>query len=180
MVREIVIWPDPILKERALPVQRVDDTIRRLHGSYRFLFLAEHYQWFDGRTGKASWYAKWKDFCDEHRVALALSGNNHIYERTHALAHDQVVPDGQGTIYMEVPSSDGERGVEAGRLTQNTEKLAYTYSSHVKSGNGEVRTIGCVLVKLSGDTLATKLVYLDEHQAVHVEDAHAGLALPAR
>jgi peptide deformylase len=30
MVREIVIWPDPILKEIAHPVDRVDDTIRRL------------------------------------------------------------------------------------------------------------------------------------------------------
>ena len=30
MVREIVIWPDPILKEVAKPVERVDDSIRRL------------------------------------------------------------------------------------------------------------------------------------------------------
>ena len=30
MVREIVIWPDPILKEVAKPVGRVDDSIRRL------------------------------------------------------------------------------------------------------------------------------------------------------
>jgi peptide deformylase len=30
MVREIVIWPDPILKETAKPVERVDDSIRRL------------------------------------------------------------------------------------------------------------------------------------------------------
>lgn len=30
MIREIVIWPDPILKEIAAPVDRVDDTIRRL------------------------------------------------------------------------------------------------------------------------------------------------------
>ncbi len=30
MVREIVIWPDPILKEIAKPVDRVDDSIRRL------------------------------------------------------------------------------------------------------------------------------------------------------
>jgi peptide deformylase len=30
MVREIVIWPDPVLKERALPVDRVDDDVRRL------------------------------------------------------------------------------------------------------------------------------------------------------
>ena len=94
--------------------------------------LCEHYQWFDGRAGKTSWYANWKDFCDEYGVALALSGNNHIYERSHPLYHDQVVADGKGTVYMEVPSSDGDRGVEAGTLTQNTEKLAYTYSSHTK------------------------------------------------
>lgn len=30
MVRDIVIWPDPILKQIARPVDRVDDTIRRL------------------------------------------------------------------------------------------------------------------------------------------------------
>jgi peptide deformylase len=30
MVREIVIWPDPILKEVAKPVDRVDDGLRRL------------------------------------------------------------------------------------------------------------------------------------------------------
>jgi peptide deformylase len=30
MVREILIWPDPILKQKALPVERVDDGIRRL------------------------------------------------------------------------------------------------------------------------------------------------------
>jgi len=30
MVREIVIWPDPVLKEIAKPVDRVDDSVRRL------------------------------------------------------------------------------------------------------------------------------------------------------
>jgi peptide deformylase len=30
MVREIVIWPDPVLKEVAKPVDAVDDSIRRL------------------------------------------------------------------------------------------------------------------------------------------------------
>jgi peptide deformylase len=30
MVREIVIWPDPILKQVAAPVERVDDPLRRL------------------------------------------------------------------------------------------------------------------------------------------------------
>ncbi len=30
MIREIVIWPDPVLKELARPVDRVDDSIRSL------------------------------------------------------------------------------------------------------------------------------------------------------
>ena len=30
MIREIIIWPDPVLKEIARPVERVDDDIRRL------------------------------------------------------------------------------------------------------------------------------------------------------
>ena len=30
MTREIVIWPDPVLKKAARPVDRVDDTVRRL------------------------------------------------------------------------------------------------------------------------------------------------------
>jgi len=30
MIREIVIWPDPILKKKAAPVDRVDDKVRRL------------------------------------------------------------------------------------------------------------------------------------------------------
>ena len=30
MVRDIVIWPDPVLKEIAKPVERVDDSVRRL------------------------------------------------------------------------------------------------------------------------------------------------------
>src|SRR5688500_10518523 len=30
MVREILIWPDPLLKKKASPVERVDDAIRTL------------------------------------------------------------------------------------------------------------------------------------------------------
>lgn len=151
--------------------------IQRHKGKYRQIFICEHYQWFDGRSGKTSWYAKWKGFCDEYGVALALSGNNHIYERTHPMYHDQVVESGKGTVYMEAPSSDGERGVRAGTITQNQEKLAYTYSSQVDSGNGEVKTIGCVLVRVSAGEISTKLVYLDEHGAVHVADEHSTRAL---
>ncbi len=153
--------------------------IRKLAERYDYIFLCEHYQWFNGRSGKTSWYANWKDFCDEYGVALALSGNNHIYERSHPLFHDEVVPDGKGTVYMEAPSSDGDRGVEAGTLKYNTEKLAYTYSSHTRSGNGEVKTIGCVLVKVTAKDITTRLVYLDENKVAQVADEHVAPALPA-
>ena len=148
------------------------NVIRQLKGKYRHIFICEHYQWFDGRSGKTSWYADWKDFCDEYDVAIALSGNNHIYKRTYPLRHDQVVKAGKGTIYMEVPSSDGDRGVKAGTLTQNKEKLAFTWSSQQASNDGQVKTIGCVLVKVKGNKISTKLVHIDEHSSVHVTDEH--------
>ncbi len=146
--------------------------IEKQKGRYGRIFIAEHYQWFDGRNGKANWYEHWKDFCDKYGVTLALSGNNHIYERTHPLRGDQVVSDARGTIYMEAPSSDGERGIEAGSLTLNADKLAFTYSSHDHSNPTEVKTIGCVLVHVSPQAITMKLVYLDEHRAVQVADEH--------
>jgi len=146
--------------------------IEKQKGKYKRIFIAEHYQWFDGRNGKANWYDHWKDFCDQYGVTLALSGNNHIYERTLPLRDGKVVKDGQGTIYMEAPSSDGERGVEAGTLTMNTDKLAFTYSSHVHSNESEVKTIGCVLVHVSPGAITTKLVYLDDNRVAQVADEH--------
>jgi hypothetical protein len=146
------------------------DVILKQKGKYKRIFLAEHYQWFDGRNGKSSWYDRWKDFCDEHRVTLALSGNNHVYARTHTLRDDQVVSAGLGTVYMQVPSSDGERGVEAGSLMMNAEKIASSYSSHVPSAGGQVKTIGCVLVDVSPDAIRTRLVYMDDQHQAQVTD----------
>ena len=152
--------------------------IQSQRGRYQYIFLAEHYQWFYGQDGRTSWYANWKEFCDQYGVDLALSGNNHIYVRTHPLYNDAVVPNGQGTVYMEAPSSDGERGVEAGTITYNTEKIAYTYSSHTPPGGGQVKTIGCVLVKVSAQGITTKLVYLDDNKVAHVADENTITAAP--
>ena len=152
--------------------------INHLKGKYEYVFLCEHYQWFDGRAGKTSWYANWKDFCDKNKVALALSGNNHVYQRSHSLYQDQVVADGKGTIYMAVPSSDGERGVKAGTLTENSEKLAYTYSSQ-SSVNGQVKTIGGVLVQVNGEGVITKLVY-SEDDKYHVADEYVARVIRAQ
>jgi hypothetical protein len=145
-----------------------EGVIQKQKGRFDYIFLCEHYQWFDGRAGKTSWYANWKDFCDKHNVALALAGNNHVYQRTHPLRHDKVVEDGQGTIYMVVPSSDGERGVRAGTVTNNVEKLAFTWSD--QSSTNVVRTVGGILVTVKPGILNTRLVHLGDDKTYHVSD----------
>jgi hypothetical protein len=102
-----------------------------------------------------------------------------VYERTHTLWDDQVVSDSLGTVYMEAPSSDGERGVEAGPLTMNADKLAFTYSSHVPSGGGQVKTIGCVLVDVGPSSIKTRLVYIDDNSQVQVADEHTVATIPS-
>lgn len=153
--------------------------IENQKGRYKRIFIAQHYQWFDGRNGRSSWYDRWKDFCDEHQVTLALSGNNHVYQRTHPLRNDQVVEPGLGTVYMVAPSSDGERGVKAGPLTANADKLAFTYSSQLHSSETSVRTIGCVLVDVGPDSITTRLVYLDDERQVQLADEHTLATLPS-
>lgn len=146
------------------------DVIENQKGRYKRIILTQHYQWFDGNNGKSSWYDHWKEFCDEHRVTMALSGNNHVYSRTHPLKGDQVVPNGQGTVYMVAPSSDGERGRMAGPLSHNAEKIAFTYASDEISAGSHVRTIGCILVDVTPNTIRTRLVYIDKHKQVHIAD----------
>jgi hypothetical protein len=153
--------------------------IEEQRGRYKRIFIAEHYQWFDGRNGRSNWYERWKEFCDEYNVTMALSGNNHVYQRTLPLRNDQVVEPGLGTVYMVAPSSDGERGVKAGELTQNTEKLAFTYSSQNHSSESSVRTIGCVLVDVRPDSITTRLVYIDDDKQVQVADETTVATLPS-
>lgn len=155
------------------------NVINEQKGNYSRIFIAMHYPWFDGRNGRTSWYARWKDFCDEHNVTLAMSGHNHVYQRTHPLRNDQVVADGQGTVYMVAPSTDGERGVKAGPLEMNADKLAFTYSSQVLTNKTEVRTIGCVLVDVTPDSIKTRLVYIDDKDQAHVADEHTIATQPS-
>jgi len=98
--------------------------------------------------------------------------------RSHPLRDDQVVAGGLGTVYMEAPSSDGERGRKAGPLEMNAEKMAFTYSSQLPSGETSVKTVGCVLVDVRPDSIRTRLVYLDDSRNVQVADDHAVATLP--
>lgn len=79
----------------------------------RYKVVCEHYQWFFGNDGRASQYKRWKDVFDRYGVDLALAGNNHIYVRTGALYQDMETDGSVGTVYLQTPSSDNERGQAA-------------------------------------------------------------------
>ncbi|RZJ15114.1 MAG: metallophosphoesterase family protein, partial [Acinetobacter sp.] len=76
----------------------------------KYVIVIEHYQWFMGNDGKSSQYNRWKALFDECGVDLAISGNNHIYVSTNALYADKETDGTKGTVYIQTPSSDNERG----------------------------------------------------------------------
>lgn len=45
---------------------------------------------------------------DRHRVGLVLNGHNHMYERTHPIRGGEVVPDGEGTVYIVSGAGGGD------------------------------------------------------------------------
>lgn len=78
----------------------------------RYIIVCEHYQWFFGNDGSTSQYGRWSELFDECGVDLALSGNNHIYVRTGCIYDGEVTDGTKGTVYIQTPSSDNERGQE--------------------------------------------------------------------
>lgn len=108
--------------------------IESMEGQYKYLFIAEHYQWFNGNTGANSHYGNWSDFCDKYNVDIAFAANNHIYARTHKLYDGEVVDADSpvGTYYIQAPSSDCARGDTAtfyDPATYNDDIIAYRYKN---------------------------------------------------
>lgn len=101
-----------------------------------YIVVCEHYQWFYGESGKESQYSRWCDLFDELGVSLAMAGNNHIYVSTPALYGSEVVSQdelssGKGTVYIQTPSSDNERGVEVDLdtpLKHSSDKIKFRWS----------------------------------------------------
>ena len=54
-------------------------------------------------------------------VDLALAGNNHIYVRTAPLYGGKATDGTRGTVYVQVPSSDNERGQAIKEMPQQNE-----------------------------------------------------------
>ncbi|NLX41342.1 MAG: metallophosphoesterase family protein [Bacteroidales bacterium] len=95
----------------------------------RYRVVCEHYQWFFGDSGKTSQYGRWSDLFDELGIDLALAGNNHIYVRTNALYQGKESNGSKGTVYIQTPSSDNERGVPTPNpITENLDKIRFRWS----------------------------------------------------
>lgn len=115
-----------------------------------FVIVSMHYNWFDGTNGNAYQYNSWKDFFDANDVDLALSGHNHVYVRTHRL-YEGVRNTKKGTMYIQTPSSDNDRGRTMADTYNNQNLIAYRFTEGA-------RTVGGVIVDVSETEIKTRLV----------------------
>ncbi len=106
----------------------------------RYVIVMSHYQWFMGNDGKSSQYSRWKALFDECGVDLAISGNNHIYVRTNALYADKENDGSKGTVYVQTPSSDNERGRALEEQLHNKDLIKFRWSEGSK-------TVGALIMK---------------------------------
>ena len=100
----------------------------------KYIIVCEHYQWFFGTDGADSQIARWSKLFDEFGVDLALAGNNHIYVRTNALYNKKETDGSRGTVYIQTPSSDNERGqAMKPELTHNKEIIKCRWTEGPKT-----------------------------------------------
>lgn len=99
-----------------------------------YIIVMEHYQWFYAETGRTSQYNRWHELFDELGVDLAIAGNNHIYARTGAIFDDKKTDGTFGTVYLQTPSADNERGMTIkDSPVLNTDKIEYRWSEGGKT-----------------------------------------------
>ena len=113
----------------------------------QYVVVMEHYQWFYGTNGKASHYNRWQKLFDECGVALAISGNNHVYARTNALYNGVETDGNSGTVYLQTTSSDNERGQELKEWTLNKDIIKTRWSEGSSTVSG-------ILFKVNSDHIA--------------------------
>lgn len=118
----------------------------------KYIFVAQHYQWFNSKNGeyRESGFTRWNKFFDKWGVTLALGGNEHIYCRTLPIYNQEVstIP-GKGTVYIQAPSSDGDRGVSIDTpLTSNTDKIAFRWANGLQTIGGSVVTVSDKDIKI--------------------------------
>lgn len=106
----------------------------------KYVIVLEHYQWFMGNDGSSSQYNRWKELFDQCGVDLAISGNNHIYVRTNALYAGKETDGSKGTVYIQTPSSDNERGRPLEQQLYNKDLIKFRWSEGSK-------TVGAIIMK---------------------------------
>ena len=108
----------------------------------KYIIVCEHYQWFFGTDGADSQIVRWSQLFDKYGVDLALAGNNHIYVRTNALYNKEETDGSRGTVYIQTPSSDNERGqAMKPELTHNKEIIKCRWTEGPK-------TVGAMSIKV--------------------------------
>ena len=115
-----------------------------------YVIVMEHYQWFFGENGRTSQYGRWKDIFDECGVDLAIGANNHIYARTDALYDGKETDGSKGTVYVQLPSSDNERGQDLKEWTDNRDLIKFRWS---EGGS----TVGAMTMKADRRRLTLRL-----------------------
>lgn len=116
----------------------------------QWVIVMEHYQWFFGETGRDSQYPRWCDTFDELGVDIALGANNHRYASTYPLHRGEVVAPDAGTVYVQTPSSDNERGVDIDSLAFNHDKIKTRWSEGA-------HTVGAMIMDVTPDKITLTL-----------------------
>lgn len=117
----------------------------------RYVVVCEHYQWFMGDDGATSQYGRWSKLFDELGVDLALAGNNHIYVRTDAVYDGHLTDGSRGTVYLQTPSSDNERGMAYKDMTKNADLIKCRWTEGPN-------TVGALLMKVNEKRISLTLI----------------------
>lgn len=115
-----------------------------------YTVVMEHYQWFYATNGSTSQYERWHDLFDDCGVDLAIAGNNHIYARTNAIYRDSETDGTRGTVYVQTPSADNERGQATKEWTHNKDKIKFIWSEGPA-------TVGAMLMHVDDDRITLTL-----------------------
>ncbi len=111
----------------------------------QYIFFVQHYQWFSGNTGSYSskGFTRWNEFFDKWGVDIAFGGNEHIYVRTKPIYNKLVSTEpGKGTVYLQAPSSDGDRGVTlSASISNNVDKIASRWANGLTTIGGSFVTV---------------------------------------
>ncbi len=116
----------------------------------KYIIVVEHYQWFFATNGKTSQYSRWNKLFDECGVDLAIGANNHVYARTNALYNGKETDGSKGTVYVQTPSSDNERGQELKEWTDNKELIKTRWAEGA-------RTVGAMLMNVTPKSITLSL-----------------------